>query len=222
MTGASDLDALETALGHSFGDRRLLERALSHASLDIGQSYERLEFLGDRVLGLVVAQMLLGQFPDEDEGQIGRRFAALVNAGVLAKVGAELGVGAHIRAGTGVINEAIVADVVEALIAAIYRDAGFDAAAAFVTRIWSSRVETATRPPRDPKTALQEWAQSETLGLPAYHNVGREGPDHAPSFTVEVQVEGMEPVRAAGSSKRAAERAAASIMLGTLGIEHDG
>lgn len=221
MAVASDLDALERALGHEFADRALLERALTHASIDSVRSYERLEFLGDRVLGLVVAQMLLDRFPDEDEGQIGRRFAALVNAGSLAQVGAGLGLTDHIRAGSGVTNEAIVADVVEALIAAIYRDGGFPAAERFVRNIWAPLIETVSRPPRDPKTALQEWAQAAGRGLPSYHEVGREGPDHAPSFTVEVRVEGTKPVRADGASKRAAERDAAAIMLRMHGIDQD-
>ena len=222
MAGGSDLDALEAALDHRFEDRPLLELALTHASCDSGFSYERLEFLGDRVLGLVAARMLLDRFPDENEGEIGRRFAALVNAGSLARIGARLGLARHIRAAPGVTNQAIVADVVEALIAAIYRDGGFAAAEAFVRRVWRPLIETASKPPRDPKTALQEWVQAEARGLPSYHDVGREGPDHAPSFTVEVRVYREEPVRATGTSKRGAERAAAALMLETLGLEHDG
>ena len=221
MAVASDLEALERILGHVFAKRALLERALTHASLDSVHSYERLEFLGDRVLGLVVAQMLLDEFPEEDEGQIARRFAALVNAGSLTQVGVALGLTLHIRAGTGVTNESIVADVVEALIAAIYRDGGFAAAEQFVSRIWAPLIETVARPPRDPKTALQEWAQRGTHGLPSYHDTGREGPDHAPSFAVEVRIEGFEPVQAVGASKRAAERDAAAIMLRMLGIDPD-
>ncbi|MBT4905266.1 MAG: ribonuclease III [Rhodospirillaceae bacterium] len=221
MVVASDLGALERTLGHVFANRALLERALTHASLDPVHSYERLEFLGDRVLGLIVAQMLLDRFPDEDEGEIGRRFSALVNAGSLSQVGAELGLVHHILAGPGVTNEAIIADVVEALIAAMYRDGGFAVADEFIRRIWSPLIETAARPPRDPKTALQEWAQAGARGLPSYHELGRDGPDHAPSFTVEVRIEGVEPVQATGPSKRAAERDAAAIMLQMLGIDHD-
>jgi len=173
------------------------------------------------VLGLVVAQMLLDRFPDEDEGQIGRRFAALVNAGSLSQVGAALRLTGHIRAGSGVTNEAIVADVVEALIAAMYRDGGFAVAEGFVRRIWAPLIETVSRPPRDPKTALQEWAQAGARGLPSYHDIAREGPDHEPLFTVEVRIEGFEPVQAVGASKRAAERDAAAIMLRMLGIDQD-
>ena len=221
MAAASDLGALERTLGHVFANRALLERALTHASLDSVHSYERLEFLGDRVLGLVVAQMLLDRFPDEDEGEIGRRFAALVNAESLSQVGAELRLSDHILAGPGVTNEAIVADVVEALIAAMYRDGGFAVAEAFVRRIWEPLIETVVRPPRDPKTALQEWAQAGGRGLPNYHELARKGPDHAPLFTVEVRLEGVDPVQATGPSKRTAERDAAAIMLQMLGIDHD-
>ncbi|MEP4377516.1 MAG: ribonuclease III [Alphaproteobacteria bacterium] len=221
MADASDLGALERALGHVFTNRTLLERALTHASRDSVHSYERLEFLGDRVLGLVVARMLLDRFPDEKEGEIGRRFAALVNAGSLAQVGAELGLAPYILAGPGVTNEAIVADVVEALIAALYRDGGLAVAETFIRGIWAPMMETVSRPPRDPKTALQEWAQAGGRGLPSYHDVGRDGPDHAPLFKVEVRIEGVKPVQATGPSKRAAEREGAAIMLRMLGIDHD-
>ncbi|MDA0785326.1 MAG: ribonuclease III [Proteobacteria bacterium] len=221
MAAASDLAALERTLGHVFANRALLKRALTHASLDSILSYERLEFLGDRVLGLVVAQMLLDRFPDEAEGEIGRRFSALVNAGSLSQVGASLGLSEHILAGPGVTNETIIADVVEALIAAIYRDGGFTVADQFVRRIWGPMIETVARPPRDPKTALQEWAQAGGRGLPSYHELAREGQDHAPLFTVEVRIEGVEPVQSVGPSKRAAERDAAAIMLQRLGIDHD-
>ncbi|HCP00501.1 MAG: ribonuclease III [Alphaproteobacteria bacterium] len=221
MTVTTDLEPLEIALGRRFQDRTFLEQALTHASIDSGGSYERLEFLGDRVLGLVVAQMLLDKFPDEDEGQIGRRFAALVNAGSLSRIGVELGIAGHIRAGAGVINESIIADVIEALIAALFCDGGLAAAEAFVRRIWSPLIEMGSKPPQDPKTALQEWAQAGGRGLPNYRDVARDGPDHAPSFTVEVCIDGEPPAQAKGSSKRSAEREAAAIMLGMLGLEHN-
>lgn len=222
MTRALRLDGLEAALGHRFADRGLLERALTHASMDERASYERLEFLGDRVLGLIVAQMLLERFPDEPEGAIGRRFAALVRADTLADVGNALGIGGHVRAGPGVLNDGIVADVVEALIAAMFRDGGMAVPEAFVRRHWEALIAGDPRPPRDPKTALQEWTQARGQGLPVYDEVARSGPDHAPEFTVEVRVEGFEPVRATGANKRTAEREAAAIMLDMLGIETDG
>ncbi len=222
MVRAASLDKVEGALGHRFADRTLLEHALTHSSMDPGNSSERLEFLGDRVLGLVVAQMLLERFPDEPEGAIGRRFAALVRADTLAGVGNGLGVADHVRAGPGVVNDSIVADVVEALIAAMFLDGGIAVAEAFIRKHWEELVAGDPNPPRDPKTALQEWVQARALGLPVYDEVGRSGPDHAPVFTVEVRVEGAEPVRASGTNKRAAEREAAAIMLGMLGVDSDG
>lgn len=222
MADASGLDFVEQALGHRFSDRMLLEQALTHASADAGYSYERLEFLGDRVLGLVVARLLLERFPDEDEGEIGRRFSALVQADTLAEIAHQLALAGHVRAAGGVVNDGILADVVEALIAAMFEDAGMDVAAGFVHRHWEPRIEAASAPPQDPKTALQEWSQARSRGLPSYHDIGREGPDHAPKFTVEVRVEGAEPVQATGASKRAAERDAAAIMLSMLDPETHG
>jgi ribonuclease-3 len=222
MTQASGLDALERALDHRFADRALLVRALTHPSVARAGSYELLEFLGDRVLGLVVARLLLDRYPDEPEGAIGRRFAMLVREETLAEIGRTLGVADHIRAGAGVLNDSIVADVIESLIAAMYRDGGLAPAEAFVKRHWEPLVVRETRPPRDAKTALQEWTQSQARGLPVYSEVARSGPDHAPEFTIQVHIEGLAPVRATGTSKRAAERAAAAIMLDMLGIETHG
>ncbi|MDE0779440.1 MAG: ribonuclease III [Alphaproteobacteria bacterium] len=219
-----DTDAIEElfgALGHRFKDRGLLVRALSHSSVANANSYERLEFLGDRVLGLVVAQLLLERFPAENEGEIGRRFAALVQASTLAQVGSKLGVERYARVSSGVLNENIVADMVEALIAALYLDGGIVCAEAFVRRVWDPLVETRSRPPRDPKTALQEWGQAQGQGLPIYTDIGRSGPDHEPEFTVQVTVQDQEPARAVGSSKRAAEQDAAAVMLARLGVKQD-
>jgi len=215
-------EQLCAALGHSFSEPTLLVRALSHSSVAGSKSYERLEFLGDRVLGLAVAQLLLDRFPFENEGEIGRRFAALVRADTLAQVGAELGLADYAKAGPGVVNEGIVADMVEAVIAALYLDGGMDVARAFVRRTWDPLVETRSRPPRDAKTALQEWSQSKGRGLPAYKDVERSGPDHAPVFTVEVRLADFAPQRAQGASKRAAEQEAAAMMLRELGVSHDG
>jgi ribonuclease-3 len=221
MPGTDVIEQLFGALGHRFKDRGLLTRALSHSSVSSANSYERLEFLGDRVLGLVVAQLLLERFPDENEGEIGRRFAALVQASTLAQVGAELGVERYVRASPGVLNENIVADVVEALIAALYLDGGMGCAEAFVRMTWDPLVETRSRPPRDPKTALQEWAQAQGQGLPIYTDIGRSGPDHEPEFTMQVIIQNHEPTRAVGASKRAAEQKAAAAMLVRLGVEQD-
>jgi ribonuclease-3 len=221
MAKGPAIEELFGTLGHRFSNRGLLIRALSHSSVAGPESYERLEFLGDRVLGLVVAQLLLERFPAENEGEIGRRFAALVQASTLARVGADIGVERFARVSPGVLNENIVADMVEALIAAVYLDGGMTSAEAFIRRIWDPLVEQKSRPPRDPKTALQEWAQSKGHGLPVYSDVGRLGPDHQPEFTVEVSLEGQEPARASGPSKRAAEQDAAAGMLARLGVKQD-
>lgn len=215
------IERLCAALGHTFSDPALLARALSHSSLAGAKSYERLEFLGDRVLGLVVAELLLERFPDENEGEVGRRFAALVQADTLVQVGADLDLARYASAGPGVLNDGIVADMVEAVIAALYLDGGMDAAREFVRKTWDPLVETRSRPPRDAKTALQEWSQSKGSGLPAYADVDRAGPDHAPVFTVEVRLDGFPPQRAQGASKRAAEQDAAALMLRHLGVAHD-
>ncbi|MBO6784332.1 MAG: ribonuclease III [Alphaproteobacteria bacterium] len=219
---AVSYDDLYRALGHRFAEPALLTRALRHSSVDSDASYERLEFLGDRVLGLVVAELLLERFPDENEGEVGRRFAALVQAGTLAQVGRDLQLGRYAQTGPGVLNDSILADMVEAVVAAVYRDGGMAAAREVVRAIWDPLVETRSRPPRDAKTALQEWAQAKAIGLPSYHDVDRTGPDHAPEFTVEVRVDGVMPQRATGTSKRAAEQDAAAAMLEDLGIARNG
>lgn len=221
MSSGDAIEELFGTLGHRFEDRGLLIRALSHSSTAAASSYERLEFLGDRVLGLVVAQLLLERFPAENEGEIGRRFAALVQSSTLAQIGAEIGVERFARVSPGVLNENIIADMVEALIAALYLDGGFGCAEAFVRRVFDPLVEKRSRPPRDAKTALQEWAQGQGLALPAYTDVGRRGPDHQPEFTVEVCLEGHEPAHASGPSKRAAEQEAAATMLARLGVKQD-
>lgn len=215
------LDELCGALGHRFADRGLLIRALSHSSSAGNNSYERLEFLGDRVLGLVIAQSLLERFPAESEGEIGRRFAALVQAETLAQVGAGLGIELAARISSGVMNDNILADMVEALIAALYLDGGMEVAARFIRKTWDPLVETRSRPPRDAKTALQEWSQAQGYPLPVYRDVGRSGPDHAPVFTVEVLIENQKPAQATGPNKRSAEQDAAAVMLTRLGVIQD-
>lgn len=221
MTARDSVDELCGALGHRFADRGLLIRALSHSSATGISSYERLEFLGDRVLGLVVAQLLLERFPAESEGEIGRRFAALVQATTLAQVGAELGIEQAARVTPGVMNDNILADMVEALIAALYLDGGMHVAERFIRKTWDPLVETRSRPPRDAKTALQEWSQAQGLPLPVYRDIGRSGPDHEPVFSVEVQIDTHEAAQARGPNKRSAEQDAAAELLARLGVEQD-
>lgn len=219
-------------LGHCFADPPLLETALTHSSLagHGAESYERLEFLGDRVLGLVVADLLMELYPLEDEGDLARRHALLVDRDSLAQVAMQLDLGAALRmtdgeaaAGTRA-RASVLADAMEAVIGALYRDGGLAVAAPVVRRLWAPLAEACGTPPQDPKTALQEWAQARALPLPAYRTVSRSGPDHAPQFTVEVTVRGYEPARADGSSRRVAERAAAAVLFATLtaqGHDHD-
>lgn len=218
------LAALEDALGHRFADRSLLQTALTHSSFASGAvpplaSNERLEFLGDRVLGLLVAEMLYRQFGAEEEGKLARRHAALVMRDALARVADEIGLADHLRLSRGEDetggreNPGLLADACEAVIAALFLDGGLDAAAGFVRARWQPLVAEDVTPPKDAKTALQEWAQARGRPLPRYREKGRTGPDHAPEFSVEVRVEGVGAVVASGPSKRAAERAAAERML---------
>src|SRR3546814_5341196 len=158
--------------------------------------YERLEFLGDRVLSLVIADMLFEAFPSEDEGHLARRHVALVRREALAEVAKAIGLGQHVRLSIGEEeaggreNPAILADVCEAIIGALFRDAGLETARAFIVRQWQARLEGEIHPPQDAKTTLQEWAQQRGRPLPLYRTVGRSGPDHAPAFTISVEVEG--------------------------------
>ena len=223
--GMPDPARLEDCLGHEFSDRGLLTRALTHRSAvqnDAGGSYERLEFLGDRILGFVIADLLLVHFPDEPEGHLSKRLQGLVRKEALAEVAGEIELGPHIRFGAGDSmeeerdNPAILSDVCEALIAALYLDGGMAIARGFVERYWKGRLGSSDRPPRDAKSSLQEWTLGRGDGLPQYEIVDRTGPDHSPVFIVEVRIPGQTPVRAEGRTKRAAEQAAASAMLGRL------
>lgn len=217
-----DFEDLCKRLGHAFTDTDLLARALTHSSHTAGRrraSNERLEFLGDRVLGLVVAEMLLARFPREDEGAIARRHTALVRGETLAEVAKEIGLGDAIimtkgeAESGGRSNPGLLADCCEAVIAAIYRDGGLEAARAFIHRHWAALIGDMAQPPLDAKTALQEWAQGRGLALPKYREIGREGPDHEPLFTVEAALDGHEAVVGEGTNKRAAEQAAAQKLL---------
>jgi ribonuclease-3 len=202
-----------------------LARALTHRSAIGGmetRSYERLEFLGDRVLGLIVAEMLYDRYPREPEGFLARRHAALVRREALARVARVVDVGRLIVLSRGEEDaggrdsDAILADVCEALLGALYVDGGLAAAAAFVTAHWPAMMEESAAPPKDAKTALQEWAQSRGLPLPAYRTLAAEGPDHNPVFTVEVAVSGHPAATASGPSKRVAAQAAAAALLEKL------
>lgn len=212
---------LEAALGHTFAKPERLDQALTHSSAvdDRTRSNERLEFLGDRVLGLAVAEILYARYEAEAEGELGYRFTGLVRREALARVARELGLGDHIRLSDGerdtggAEKDGVLANACEAVIAAIYLDGGFDAATAFVARHWTALLDEAQEPQKDSKTTLQEWAQAAGRALPVYRVVGRDGPDHAPVFTLEVTLAGEAPARGEGGTKRAAEQAAAAAML---------
>jgi len=220
---------LARRLQHEFKDPDLLSVALTHASAlaptdSVTKSYQRLEFLGDRVLGLVVAAMLHGHFPNADEGELARRFNHMVKRETCAEIAAELRLGEAMRIGQseaqtgGRKKVALLADICEAVIAAIYLDGGFEAAEKFVRRLWEPRMLSWSGPLRDAKTTLQEWAQSRGLPTPKYDVISREGPDHAPSFVVGVNVKGIDPGEGQGGSKRIAEQAAAETVLRREGV----
>ena len=227
---AADLPKI---IGYGFAQRELLQEALTHPSALVaerrgrsrklvGRGYERLEFLGDRVLGLVVADLLWRRFEDEPEGDLTRRHTHLVRREALARVAEAIELGPHLilsraEAAAGAArNPGILADACEALIAAIFVDGGFAAASSFVRRFWEPLIDEMEEPPRDPKTALQEWAQARGLALPAYELVSTSGPDHSPLFTVAASVLGRDRATATASSKRLAEARAAATLLDRL------
>ncbi|MBE89753.1 MAG: ribonuclease III [Rhodospirillaceae bacterium] len=212
---------LTDILGYKFSNKTLVTEALTHRSrvrTNTG-SYERLEFLGDRVLALVIADLLLTEFPSEAEGSLAKRFAELVRRETLAEVAGKAGIASHILLGVsekergGRESKTILADVCEALLGAIYLDGGLEPARAFIEQYFLPRIQETMEPPQDAKTALQEWAQSKGYGLPTYRQVLCDGPDHAPVFTISVTVKGISPAQGTGSSKRIAEQAAAKQFL---------
>ena len=185
-------------------------------------TYQRLEFLGDRVLGLVIAERLLYTFPEESEGELARRYAALVSTATLADVARRIQLASHVKfsrgeeAQNGADNSANLADTCEAVIGAVYLDGGIEEARTFIEREWAELIRVHEKPPRDPKTGLQEWTQARGLGLPRYELISHGGPAHSPTFTIEVHVQGFSPVIGEGKSKRSAERLAAERMLAWL------
>jgi ribonuclease-3 len=214
----------ENNLGYSFKDQVLLERALTHSSVANQQnlSNERLEFLGDRVLGLIVADMLLAEFPNEDEGALGYRFAALARRETLECVADDLGFSNFIRQELNPNDmsarqkSGILANACEAVIGAIYLDGGLSPAHSFIHNHWLAHLKQDIIPPKDAKTLLQEFAQAQSWALPTYSIIGQSGPDHAPEFTVEVCVEQTPPAQGKGKSKREAEILAATSLISLL------
>ncbi|MDE2578968.1 MAG: ribonuclease III [Hyphomicrobiales bacterium] len=219
--GGRDLDRFEKALDYTFSDRALLELALTHVSATNKrlQSYQRLEFLGDRVLGLAVANMLFIAFPQAEEGELSRRLADLVRKETCADVAREWAAARVLKLGEGEAQSggaqkaAILGDICEAVIGAVFIDGGYDAAATLVERAFGPRMTAARSAARDPKSALQEWAQGLGHAAPAYSLAGQSGPDHAPTFIVAVAVGGYASAKGEGPSKRAAEQAAAEAFM---------
>lgn len=221
------LAALAARLPHSFGRPDLLRHALTHRSAAdprkrMLDSNERLEFIGDRVLALVMAEWLAERFPEEREGDLGKRLAVLVARESLAKVAAGLGLAEALRIPAaedraGIRHRAsVLADAMEALLGALYLDGGLEPARALIRREWAALLEASDRPPVSAKTRLQEWALGRGLGLPAYVQVSATGPSHNPLFVVRAMAAGQE-AEGMGESKRAAEQAAAAALLARLG-----
>jgi len=212
---------VKRVLGHEARDPALFERALTHSSLG-EDHYERLEFLGDRVLGLAIASWLYEMFPNEPEGKLSRRLNALVDRDSCAEVARELGVASQLRLGKQARedgaseSENVLGDITESLIGALYLEAGYEAAAAFVRRAWDDKVSTRDKAPKHPKSALQEWAAANNRKPPVYQLADRQGPHHAPTFVVEVEIRGVGTASAEGTSKQEAEKAAAAKLMEQL------
>ena len=230
---AKDITDLARDLGHAFAQPELLREALTHPSAAVRHpdgtsenNYQRLEFLGDRVLGLVVADLLLRRFPNEAEGPLALRHVDLVRRETLADVGRRLDLGQYLLLAKGEAaagereNPALLADACEAVIGALYLDGGLPVVRAIIEEYWEPMLVAAEHPPQDAKTALQEWAQARALALPDYQEVNRTGPAHEPIFTVEVCLEGQPAERGEGRSKRLAEQAAAERLISRLGAHN--
>jgi len=221
----ANLPALEKIINYKFENEIYIHRALTHSSAhhdSLGLDYERLEFLGDRVFNLIIADLLFKMFPDEKEGALAKRHTALVRTETMATLAKQMNMGQFVilsdaerRAG-GSENQNILADIIEAVTASIYLDGGYEVAKEFVERILGDRPHQMIEPPRDAKTTLQEWSQANDLGLPVYELIGQTGPDHLPEFIIEVSLSGYVPQSASSTSKKRAEKEAAKKMLGII------
>jgi ribonuclease-3 len=227
-SGRPPIEDLEARIGHVFSDKTLIKGALTHVSA-LGtarraQTNERLEFLGDRVLGLAIAELLFEKFPKAEEGEMSRRFADLVRKETCANVARRWDVGPHLHVGPSEVRSGgrerttILGDACEALIAAVFLDAGYDVARALVFRGFADLIVETLPPVVDPKSVLQEWAQGRGLPTPLYREVSRTGPDHKPQFVIAVEVQGFASAEASGASKRFAEQSAAQVFLQREGL----
>jgi ribonuclease-3 len=209
--------------GHAPADLAIWERALTHSSRG-NVHYERLEFLGDRVLGLATAEWLYETFPDEPEGALSKRFNALVTGAVCAEVAREIGVPSHLRLGKQARDDGagdsdnVLGDVLEALLGALYREAGLEPARVVVRRLWAGRLHADAAAPQHPKSALQEWAAANNRQPPSYEVLERAGPGHAPRFTVKASIPKLAEATAEGGSKQEAETAAAEALLAQVNV----
>lgn len=218
------MSTIQERIGYTFQQPALLQEALSHPSVTSHEdaNYQRLEFLGDAVLGMVVAEMLYHTFPEENEGELARRKAALVSGPTVAEVARLIELGAELKltqseeAAGGRENLSILEDACEALIGAVFLDGGCDPASAFIRKFWTPLLKKISSPPKDAKTALQEWTQARGLGLPQYELLSSTGPAHAPEFKIRVSIEGQGEATATGASKKSAEHDAAQQLLGRL------
>jgi ribonuclease-3 len=225
----ASIEALEDRLGYSFADRSILHVALTHTSAIDGKpnaaSNERLEFLGDRVLGIVIADWLYRRFPEAGEDGLAPRLNALVNRNACARAARAMGLGEFVRlspseeASGGRQKETILADACEAVIAAVFLDGGLAPSRALIEAVWADQFGAVTHAPRDPKTALQELAAAQARPMPVYTVLTRDGPDHAPRFTIEAHVPGIGRATGDGANKRDGEREAARALLKQVGID---
>ena len=217
---ADPLQTLEKDIGHNFANRGILQQALRHSSYTgAKKSYERLEFLGDRVLGLLLADHFYVAFPDDDEGALSLRLHGEARMSTLANVARALRLADYIQSQTGLdiaSNDGVMADVVESIMAAIYLDSGLDSAKAFLERHWPLNVTAVSRYEKDPKSRLQEWSLQRGLGLPKYRQISKKGPDHAPEMSYEVKIKGYDAISATAGSRKIAEQTAAASLLKQL------
>jgi len=222
MEYSDNIKAVEDILGYSFKNKNLIATALSHPSLDGQENYQRLEFLGDRVLGLVISTWVFDLFPDAKEGELNQRFSALVCGKTLASMADNLGFGPYIVMTESAKNEAtdqkmsVLADIMESLIGALYLDSDFATVESLIKKHWAEAIKTNIQPEKDAKTKLQEWAQANKFDLPVYTEISRSGLDHNPTFTIQVSVGDAHKAEATGQSKREAEQSAAEMLMTTL------
>lgn len=219
----TEFSEFEEKIAYKFKNKGLLIKALTHPSIvsnKFESEFERLEFLGDRVLGLSIAELLFKKHSTEAEGDLAKRLAVLVSRDKLLEIGEEIGIRNVVRAYRADMTQrsGILADAIEAILGAIFLDSSYETAKQTVMHLWAKHIEAANLPPRDPKTTLQEWVQSRGLAIPNYKIIERTGPDHAPEFLIELTVAGQKPQRASGLSRRRAEQIAAEQMLKSLGI----